>query len=344
MMISAVKDLEKKRITIGIATFILLGLLTYFVKKYPAIEKNTHPNLSFYLAVLTFHLGLYAYFKILGVVFGYVINSRIARRISSTTIDSAKKMIIYTIAIVDIFSAAMIWLDAWIELYYLHFRKEIKFLEPFINWLRGYLATFILQLGSYCYFKICCFIIPWIFDVVVLAVSGRNHRKQIQRMKNKAKDVIPSDGKLTVSEDEVISITKMIIGIAAFLLLDLIVLSIDVERQFKDYPLMRREIKEELLEPPIIVLYHCLAVLIPHLELFYYSKSWRLVFYWVIGAVNFPFRISDYRDKQSQNIKDLMSDVKILKFKIDQQNEFFLKEISRLQRLVIKRTKFEDEF
>lgn len=40
-----------------------------------------------------------------------------------------------------------------------------------------------------------------------------------------------------------------------------------------------------------------------------------------MDATHFPFRMSDFMDKQSQDIKDLMSDVKILKVRIDQQKE-----------------------
>lgn len=54
----------------------------------------------------------------------------------------------------------------------------------------------------------------------------------------------------------------------------------------------------------------------------------------ILYVVSLPFKIKKYWKKQAEIITDLQSEVKILNFKIDQQNELFLKEISRLQKLV----------
>eukprot|EP00331_Platyophrya_macrostoma_P002664 CAMPEP_0176424190 /NCGR_PEP_ID=MMETSP0127-20121128/10701_1 /TAXON_ID=938130 /ORGANISM="Platyophrya macrostoma, Strain WH" /LENGTH=50 /DNA_ID=CAMNT_0017805223 /DNA_START=316 /DNA_END=468 /DNA_ORIENTATION=+ len=42
--------------------------------------------------------------------------------------------------------------------------------------------------------------------------------------------------------------------------------------------------------------------------------------------------------KKEEEIKDLQSEIKTLNFRIDQQNELFLKEIARLQKLVNEKT------
>ena len=77
-----------------------------------------------------------------------------------------------------------------------------------------------------------------------------------------------------------------------------------------------------------------------------YSSKREIVRYlFVITSIGFlislPFKARSSMKKQSEVINDLKGEIKILNFKIEQQNELFLKEISRLQRLVNERTSTE---
>ena len=55
-------------------------------------------------------------------------------------------------------------------------------------------------------------------------------------------------------------------------------------------------------------------------------------------AGKFCCKVKKALKKKDEEIKDLQNEIKTLNFRIDQQNELFLKEMSRLQKLVNERT------